>query len=85
MDINVDELQRNLQRYQRLLGPFGGVTDRQVRNALKELIAESEERLHAIEGGRVAERPRRSAELSQSQTETTRRPPGWDRGRAPPP
>jgi hypothetical protein len=49
MESESDKLQRDLQRYRRLLSPYGGVTDRQVRNTLKELIAEVEERLQAIE------------------------------------
>jgi hypothetical protein len=50
MEDEAEKLRCDLQRYRRLFNPFGCVTDRQVRNTLKEMIAETEARLQAIEG-----------------------------------
>ena len=60
METEADKLHRDLQRYRRLLSPFSGVTDRQVRNTLKELIAEAEARLNAIALAAAAGRSRQS-------------------------
>jgi hypothetical protein len=49
MESEIEKLRCDLQRYRRLFNPYGCVTDRQLRNTLKELIAETEARLHAIE------------------------------------
>jgi hypothetical protein len=51
MEPELDKLRCDLRRYRRLFNPSGCVTDRQVRNTLKELIAETEARLQAIENG----------------------------------
>ena len=49
METEAERLRQNLERYRRLFNPYGCVTDQQVRNTIKELIAETEERLRAIE------------------------------------
>jgi hypothetical protein len=51
MESELDKLRGDLQRYRRLFNPYGCVTDRQVRNTLKELIDETEARLRVIEHG----------------------------------
>jgi hypothetical protein len=56
MKNEIDKLRCDLQRYRGLFNPYGCVTDRQVRNTLKELIAETEARLHAIERGPAADK-----------------------------
>ena len=61
MEGEIDKLRRDLERYRRLHSPYGGITDRQLRNTLEEMIAEIEEKLRAIESGQAVRLPRHSA------------------------